>query len=115
MSDSTSTQIGKELLVIAGGALIAAIGSLSFVALVGAAVTMVRLRGAGLPTEQGVSVQPRSVLLAVGGETLAAAIAVSAVVALIVHLLPSDRSGWFFNRRAASAGAPPRLPPRRLR
>lgn len=103
MSESTASDVLKQLLVAAGTALIAAIGSLSFVALVGAAVTMGRLRGAGLPTEQGVSVQPRSVLLAVGGETLAAAIAVSVLVALVVHLVPSNRTWWFFGPPPADA------------
>ncbi len=79
---------GRQALIAAAGALAAGIASLTFVALVGAAVTMARLRGAGLPTEVGVSVQPRSVLLAVGGETLAPAIGFALAVVFVLHFIP---------------------------
>ena len=95
---------GRQALVAAAGALAAGVASLTFVALVGAAVTMARLRGAGLPTEVGVSVQPRSVLLAVGGETLAPAIAFALAAIFIVHFIPHT-TRWLPIGRPAQVGS----------
>src|SRR4051812_45757173 len=85
---SPSLEVGRQALVAAGSALAGGIASLTFVAVVGGAVTMARLRGVGLPTEFGVAVQPRAMLLAVGAEALAAAIAFAMAAVFAVHFLP---------------------------
>jgi len=85
------SEAGRQALIAAAAALAAGLVSLTFVAVVGGAVLMARLRGAGLPTEAGIAVQPRSVLLAVGGEVLAPAIAVSLAAVFAVHFWPQSR------------------------
>jgi hypothetical protein len=90
-ADTALGDIGRQALVAAATALATGLASLTFVAIVGGAVVMARLRGAGLPTEAGVAVQPRSVLLAVGGEVLAPAIAVALLTVFAVHFLPTSR------------------------
>jgi hypothetical protein len=82
------TEVVVQILVAAGSALVAGITSLTFVAVVGGAVTMARLRGAGLPTEFGVAVQPRTMLLSVGAEALAAAFAFALGALFVVHFVP---------------------------
>jgi hypothetical protein len=90
--ESVARDLIRQSLVTAATAIAAGVASLTFVALVGAAVMMARLRGAGLPTEAGVSVQPRSVLLAVGGEVLAPAIAAALASVFAVHFIPTSRT-----------------------
>src|SRR4051794_33446504 len=82
------SEIARQALIAVASALAAGITSVTFVAVVGGAVMMARLRGAGLPTEIGISVQPRPVLLGIGAETLAAAVAFAMVTVFVLHFGP---------------------------
>jgi hypothetical protein len=59
-----------ELVVKALGAGVAGIGTLGLIAGVGGAIMFERFSQAGLPAEQAVAAQPKTVLLAVGAEAL---------------------------------------------
>jgi hypothetical protein len=95
-------EVVKQALIAAASALAAGITSLTFVAVVGGGITMARLRGAGLPTELGVAVQPRTMLLSVGAEALAAAFAFALGTVFVAHFVP-----W---ARELVPNAPPRSP-----
>jgi hypothetical protein len=73
------------------GALIAAIASISFVALTGAIVLWTRFWSAGLPADQAVAVVPRQELVATGAVVLVAFFVIGLASVAIAYLL--DRRG----------------------
>ena len=83
-----------ELLKVAGTTVLGAIFGLGFVAVIGGGVLLARFRGAGLPSEQAVSLQPKATLLSVGGENLALFILcglVAVMLLVILELTKGDR------------------------
>jgi hypothetical protein len=80
---SPAPQGVSELVVKALGAGVAGIGGLGLIAGVGGAIMFERFSQAGLPAEQAVAAQPKTVLLAVGAEAL---IPLAATMLLLVAI-----------------------------
>jgi hypothetical protein len=79
-----------ELVVKALGAGVAGIGALGLIAGVGGAIMFERFSQAGLPAEQAVAVQPRTVLLAVGAEALIP-LATTMLLLVAIYLILAQR------------------------
>lgn len=79
-----------DLVVRVGTAIVGGLGVVGLGTFVGGAILFMRFQAAGLPTEEAVSVVPKSVLLTIGAEvlvplTFALVLAFVVVRALVMH------------------------------
>lgn len=79
-------------------------GALGLITGVGGAIMFERFSQAGLPAEQAVALQPKTVLLAVGAETLIPLVATMLLVVAVYWVLAKSVSTWLF-AGAAGLGA----------
>ena len=94
MASSQDNPRDLALKVLGAGA--AGVGTLGLIAGAGGAIMFERFSQAGLPAEQAVATQPKTVLLAVGAEALIPLAATMLVVLAAYWILAKSISTWLF-------------------